>query len=232
MSETVTRGGPDEVPARRPRVGVLSLQGDFACHRAALDALGVDTVRVALSRDLADLDALVLPGGESTTMLRLMGVNGLRGPLESFVRARPVLGTCAGVILLGVGARGLPAPPVGALDVGVERNAYGRQVDSFCETIEAPVLDGPFPGVFIRAPRLVRVGAGVEVVARRRGRPGEPGEPVGVRSGRVVGLCFHPELTGDLRFHQWFLRDVAGLALPATGAPGETGAASARVEAA
>lgn len=196
-----------------PRVGVLSLQGDFACHRASLEALGVEARRVTLPEDLAGLDAMVLPGGESTTMLRLLAATGLRGPLEAFVRERPVLGTCAGVILLGHGATGLPAPPFAVLDVAVERNAYGRQIDSFHAELDAPALGGPFHGVFIRAPRLVRVGAGVEVVARRG--PEASGEPVGVRAGRLVGLCFHPELTSDLRFHRWFLTEVAGLALPA-----------------
>lgn len=195
-----------------PRVGVLSLQGDFACHRAALEALGVQGVRVTLPRDLDGLDALVLPGGESTTMLRLLDATGLRAPLESFVRSRPVLGTCAGVILLGSGAAGLPAPPLGVLDASVERNAYGRQIDSFHAELEAPPIGGRFHGVFIRAPRITRVGGGVEVVARRRSEDG--GEPVGVREGRIVGLCFHPELTGDLRFHRWFLTEVAQLPIP------------------
>ena len=208
-----------------PTVGVLSLQGDFACHRASLESLGVQVRRVSLPRDLEGLEAIVLPGGESTTMLRLLAATGLRAPLEAFVRERPVLGTCAGVILLGGGAAGLPAPPLAVLDVAVERNAYGRQIDSFEAELEAPVVGGAFHGVFIRAPRIVRVGEGVEVVARRRSEPGlgprmeSPGEPVGVRAGRVVGLCFHPELTSDLRFHRWFLTEVAGLRLAASDAP-------------
>jgi 5'-phosphate synthase pdxT subunit len=120
------------------------------------------------------------------------------------------------------------------LDVAVERNAYGRQIDSFEAELDAPVLGGAFHGVFIRAPRIVRVGEGVEVVARRRfepvGGPGmEPvGEPVGVRAGRVVGLCFHPELTSDLRFHRWFLTEVAGLRLATGEAPAARGAAMTR----
>jgi putative transposase len=186
----------------------LRNEGDFERHAAALEALGVDVVRVALPRDLDGLAALVMPGGESTTMLRLMGANGLRAPLERFVRERPCLGTCAGVILLCAEADGLPAATLGALDVSVERNAYGRQIDSFSAPIESPVVGGSFPGVFIRAPRIRRVAESVDVIARRAG------EPVGVRSGRVVGLCFHPELTSDLRFHRWFLTEVAGIALP------------------
>jgi pyridoxal 5'-phosphate synthase pdxT subunit len=204
---------------RAPRVGVLSLQGDFECHRRTLEALGVETVRVTLPRDLAGLDALIIPGGESTTILRLLESTGLRGPVEAFVAERPVLGTCAGVILLGHGDSALPHPTLGALDVSVERNAYGRQVDSFSDEVEAPALGAPFHAVFIRAPRLRQIGTGVEVIARRGA------EPVGVRAGRTVGLCFHPELTQDLRFHRWFLERVAGLALPGT-ASGVSGAAT------
>ncbi len=192
----------------RPRIGVLSLQGDFAMHRASLEALGVEVARVVLPADLDGCDALVMPGGESTTMVRLMERNGLRPALEKFVREMPVLGTCAGVILLGREADHLPAPPLGVLDVGVERNAYGRQIDSFSAALDAPVLGRAVQGVFIRAPRIRRVGPGVEVVARH----GE--EPVGVRQGKVVGLCFHPELTSDLGFHRWFAAEVAGLRLP------------------
>ena len=193
-----------------PRAGVLSLQGDFDRHRAALEALGAEAVRVTLPRDFEGLDALLMPGGESTTMLRLIADTGMRAPLEAFVREKPVLGTCAGLILLGRGSERLPAPPLGVLDCAVERNAYGRQIDSFSETVDAPAL-GPgatFDAVFIRAPRIQALGAGVEVVARRGA------EPVGVREGCSVGLCFHPELTRDLRFHRWFLAEVAGLELP------------------
>jgi 5'-phosphate synthase pdxT subunit len=194
-----------------PRVGVLSLQGDFERHRVAIEAAGGAAVRVTLPAHLDGLDALVIPGGESTTMLRLLDSSGLRAPLERFVRAKPVLGTCAGVILLGRGAGRLPAPPFGVLDVEVERNAYGRQIDSFHETLDVPALGSKFPGVFIRAPRLGRIGRGVEVVARRNGAGDRRGEPVGVRQGRVVGLCFHPELTDDPRLYRWFLTEVAGL---------------------
>jgi len=198
---------------RKPRVGVLSLQGDFARHATALESLGVEAVRVSLPADLADVDALVLPGGESTAMLRLLEATGLRAPLEEFVRSRPVLGTCAGVILLGASASGLPFPPFATLDIDVERNAYGRQIDSFSDVIDAPALGAAVQGVFIRAPRIRRVGEQVEIIARRASGPAA-GEPVGVRAGQVVGLCFHPELTPDLRFHQWFLREVARLPLP------------------
>jgi 5'-phosphate synthase pdxT subunit len=199
----------------RPRVGVLSLQGDYARHRAALEAVGAEPRRVTLAADLAGIEALVLPGGESTTMLRLMAANGLRAPLERFVTSRPVMGTCAGVILLGRTADRLPIPPFGVLDVDVERNAYGRQIDSFTAPLEAPALGGQLDGVFIRAPRLTRIGRGVEVVATLA-RPGGRREPVAVRAGRIAGLCFHPELTADTRVHRWFLERVAGLELGRT----------------
>lgn len=191
-----------------PLVGVLSLQGDFSMHRASLEALGVEVARVVLPEDLGGCDALVMPGGESTTMMRLMEKHGLRPALERYVREMPVMGTCAGVILLGKDTERLPAPSFGVLDISVERNAYGRQIDSFSDVIDAAPLGRKVQGVFIRAPRIRRVGEGVEVVARHGS------EPVGVRQGRVVGLCFHPELTSDLGFHRWFLADVAGLSLP------------------
>jgi len=195
------------------RVGVLSLQGDFARHRDAIEALGVEARRVTLPRDLEAVAALVIPGGESTTLLRLVEATGLRAPLERFVRERPVMGTCAGVILLGRDAARLPYATLGALDVATERNAYGRQIDSFVAELDVPVLGGRFEGVFIRAPRLARVGPGVEIIARRPLAGGAPPEIVGVRERNVVGLCFHPELTADRRLHRWFLRDVAGFPL-------------------
>jgi 5'-phosphate synthase pdxT subunit len=194
-----------------PRVGVLGLQGDFARHRASLEALGVEAVRVVLPEHLVGLEALVMPGGESTTMTRLMASSGLREPLAAFVRAKPVMGTCAGVILLGGDAGRLPEPPFGVLDVSVERNAYGRQIDSFEADLDTTLPGGRYHGVFIRAPRITRVGRGVEVVASKPAARGESAEAVGVRQGRVVGLCFHPELTSDLRFHRWFLAEVAEL---------------------
>ncbi len=205
-----------------PRVGVLALQGDFACHQRSLAALGVQAVRVSMPQDLEGLNALVMPGGESTTMLRLLEATGLRVPIEKFVREKPVLGTCAGLILLAREAGTLPFLTLGAIDVAVERNAYGRQIDSFSAELDTPVLGAPLHGVFIRAPRIRSVGEGVEVIARR----GD--EPVGVRQGQAVGIAFHPELTQDLRLHRWFLEDVAKLkihpavpAVPANDAPKE-----------
>ena len=195
-------------------IGVLALQGDFARHRQALARCGVRSVEVRRPEQLADVDGLVVPGGESTTLLKLMDAWGFAPALRRFHdEGKPLFGTCAGLILL---ARDVEPrqPSLGLIDVGVERNAYGRQIDSFSAPVESPVVGGEFPGVFIRAPRIRRVAGGVEVIARRKDGS-DAGEPVGVRSGRIVGLCFHPELTSDLRFHHWFLTAVAGLSLPA-----------------
>ena len=189
----------------RPRVGVLSLQGDFALHSAALAELGCEPIRVSLPEHLQSLAALVLPGGESSTMLRLLDSTGLRLPLERYVRDQPVLGTCAGLILLADDADKLPRPTFAVLDVTAARNGWGRQVHSFTGPVDVPVLGAELSGVFIRAPRITRVGRGVQVIASYAG------EPVGVRQGNVAALTFHPELTNDRRLHAWFLREVAGL---------------------
>ncbi len=193
-------------------MGLLSLQGDFARHAEALLALGAEPVRVSLPEHLRDLDALIVPGGESSTMLRLLDATGLRGGVQRFVRERPVLGTCAGLILLARDVERLPAPTLGVIDIGAERNAYGRQVHSFTHDVDVAPLADTMAGMFIRAPRITRVGRGVEVIARL------DGEPVGVRQGLAVAITFHPELTDDRRLHAWFLGDVAGLKLRAGGA--------------
>lgn len=172
-------------------VGVLALQGGFSNHLAALDSLGVSGREVRLPIDLEGLDGLILPGGESTTMTLGIEREGLAGPISEFVRSgKPVLATCAGTILLDDAHLAL-------LDISCERNAYGSQSHSF----EGPVAlgDTEFPGVFIRAPKIVRVGGGVQVVATLGG------EPVGVRSGAVTAYTFHPELTNDLKIHQEFI---------------------------
>lgn len=204
-------GGARSRAGEAPRVGVLSLQGDFALHAAALRDLGVEPVRVSLPEHLVseELAALVLPGGESSTMLRLLDSTGLRAPLEAFVREHPVFGTCAGLLLLAHDADKLPRPTLGVLDIDARRNAWGRQVHSFTADVTVESAGGAVPGVFIRAPRITRVGRGVQVIARL----GD--EPVGVRHGKTVALTFHPELTADRRLHRWFLRDVAGLAVTA-----------------
>ena len=205
VAMTARRSGRKVRAAGPPRVGLLALQGDYALHAEALQALGAEPVRVSLPEHLEGLEALIVPGGESTTMLRLLDATGLRAGIERFVRERPVMGTCAGLILLSHDADRLPAPTLGVLDVTTKRNAWGRQVHSFSDSVDVPAIGGEVDGVFIRAPRITRVGRGVEVVARYHG------EPVGVRQGNVVGIAFHPELTGDRRLHAWFLREVAGL---------------------
>jgi 5'-phosphate synthase pdxT subunit len=193
------------------KVGVLALQGAFREHREVLDALGVDTVEVRVPEQVDALDALILPGGESTTMSRLLDTSGLRALIGDRLReGLPVFGTCAGMILLASEVvDGRPdQQSFAVIDVSVRRNAYGRQLASF----EAPlavagvtsagsIAGGPFPGVFIRAPRIEHAGAAVEVLAEH------DGHPVLARQGGVVVASFHPELSGDLRLHEWFLRE-------------------------
>lgn len=192
----------------QPVVGVFALQGDFARHAAAWRSAGAEAREVRTRADFDGLDALSLPGGESTAMLRLLGVTGLREALEVAVRALPVFATCAGAILLGEGGEHLPAPPLAVMDLGVSRNAYGRQVDSFEADLACPVLGygAVVRGVFIRAPRFTRVGPALTIVATR------DGEPVGVRQDRLVALAFHPELTDDVRLFAWFLAAVVATA--------------------
>jgi pyridoxal 5'-phosphate synthase pdxT subunit len=190
-----------------PLVGVLAVQGAFREHIRALEACGARTRLVRLAEDLDGLDGLVIPGGESTTMTMVMERMGLLAAVGRAVRGGlPTLGTCAGMIVLADhltdGRAGQTV--LGALDIGVRRNGYGRQVDSFEADLEISGLEGgPFPGVFIRAPLVEEVGT-AEVLAEHAGRP------VAVRQGRVMALAFHPELSGDLRLHHEFLRLVEG----------------------
>ena len=181
-------------------VGVLALQGDFAAHARVLERLGATPAFVRKPADLAALDALVLPGGESTTMLNGLARDGLEAPVRDFVASgRRVLGTCAGVILL---ARNVTHPAqrsFAALDVDVERNAYGTQLDSFADVVDPGGAFPDLPTVFIRAPRITRVGPAVEVLAR------VAGHPVLVRAGAVWGATFHPELADDDRVHRAWL---------------------------
>jgi 5'-phosphate synthase pdxT subunit len=185
------------------KVGILALQGAFREHREVLDALGVKTVEVRVPEDLGALDAVVLPGGESTTMGMLLDSSGLRDPLGALLAdGLPVLGTCAGMILLVTEVVDGRADQrsFGVVDVAVRRNAYGRQRDSFEVALDVNGLrGGGFPGVFIRAPRIERTGEGVEVLATH------DGHPVLARQGAAVVASFHPELSGDLRLHEWFL---------------------------
>lgn len=190
-------------------IGVLALQGDFIEHEAMLRRLGATTRQVRSAGELRGLDGLIIPGGESTTFCRLMEDFGLYEPLVALVRLGvPVWGTCAGMIVLARRASSLPYRTLGALDIEVVRNAYGRQVQSFEADLDVPALgQKPFHAIFIRAPVVGEVGAGVEVLATlRRDSGGE--SPVAVRQGVLVATSFHPELTDDPRFHAYFLEIV------------------------
>ena len=191
----------------RTRIGVLALQGAFAAHAAALQRLGASTAEVRVAVDLEQCDALVLPGGESTTMSQLLETSELFDPLAKRIAAgMPVFGTCAGMILLSRGiADGRPDQrSFAALDIDVQRNGFGRQLDSFETEIGVHGLDRAFPAVFIRAPRISRIGSEVETLATHGG------EPVLVRSKTIMAASFHPELADDDRVHQLFLNMVQG----------------------
>jgi 5'-phosphate synthase pdxT subunit len=187
-------------------IGVLALQGAFAAHEQRLRQSGVSARQVRTADDLRSVDALVMPGGESTTMSKLLQTSGLFDPIaERIGEGMPVFGTCAGMILLATEV--LDGRPdqrsYSAIDIGVRRNGYGRQVDSFEADLEVPSIGGsPFHGVFIRAPKVERVGPGVEVLSEYQG------VPVLLRSGRVSVASFHPELAGDARLHESFIETV------------------------
>lgn len=189
-----------------PVIGVLALQGAFASHQHRLAELDAASRQVRTPADLAGVDALVMPGGESTTMSKLLLSSGLFDEIAARIDdGMPVFGTCAGMILLA--AEVLDGRPdqrsFGAIDIAVRRNGYGRQVDSFEADLTVPsVAGGPFHGVFIRAPKVEHVGAGVEVLAEHEGIP------VLARSGRVTVASFHPELANDARLHAEFVRHV------------------------
>ena len=199
--------------SRRPRIGVLAVQGAVREHVAAIRDVGAEPIEVRLPRDLVDVDALILPGGESTTMRRLIDAYGLREPIAALARrGAPMLGTCAGMILLAERSADDEEPLFGLLDLEVRRNGYGRQLDSFEADLDVPSLgEPPLHGIFIRAPMVTDVGPRAEVLAR------DPdGHPVAVRQGRVLATAFHPELTGDRRLHRLLADLVAeGAANPA-----------------
>jgi 5'-phosphate synthase pdxT subunit len=188
------------------KIGVLALQGDFAEHLALLRRLQVEAAEVRLPGDLEGLEGLIVPGGESTTIGKLAITFGLMEPLRAFGGRRAIWGTCAGAILLSKDA-GREQPLLGLMDISVERNAFGRQADSFEIELEVPVLDPPdrpFHAVFIRAPLIEKVGKGVEVLARLPSTSGK-GSIVAARQGHLLATSFHPELMDDARFHQYFL---------------------------
>jgi len=185
--------------ARPVKIGVLALQGAFAEHLAVLRQLGVEGVTVRLPEQLEGVSGLIIPGGESTTMRKLIDRWGLRDPILDLARSgAPIFGTCAGMIVLAKNIVDGDEPVLPLLDVSVRRNAFGRQLDSFEADIDVPMLgDAPVHGVFIRAPIVEHVGADVDVLARL-----DDGRPVAVRQRNIIATAFHPELAGETRFHR------------------------------
>lgn len=182
-----------------PRIGVLAIQGDYAAHAEALAESGATPAEVRKPEELEGLDGLILPGGESTTMLKFLEKRHFFDALLQFCAQHPVFGTCAGAILLAREVRNPSQRSLGLLDAVVERNAYGRQIDSSILTVETSLPGGPLEMVFIRAPRIVATGCTVEVLARR------DGDPVLVRQGKIMAATFHPELSTDRRVHRAFV---------------------------
>ena len=189
------------------RIGVLASQGAFAEHIAILRQLEVEALPVRLLQGLRGLDGLIIPGGESTSISRLMLAYNLVTEIRNLAKnGLPVFGTCAGMILLANKISDSDAEPIGVMDITVRRNAFGRQTDSFETELKIPVLgEKPFPGIFIRAPVIERAGGEVEILARLA-----DGTDVAARQGKLLASAFHPELTNDLRFHQYFLDIVSG----------------------
>ena len=195
------------------KIGVLALQGDFDAHRRRLVELGADVVLVKKPEQLDQIDGLVIPGGESGTFLKLLGEQGFE-KLKQFVKAKPTFGTCAGAILLAAEVENPPQQGLGALDIRIRRNAYGRQIDSSIregsfrghvrsgDPHEGALRESPLEMVFIRAPKIVELGEGVEVLAM------EGADPVAVRQGTAMAATFHPELSADTRVHRAFLDRV------------------------
>jgi 5'-phosphate synthase pdxT subunit len=191
--------------ADAPRVGVLAYQGDVREHLAALEAVGAEAVEVRTLEDLDAVDGLVIPGGESTVIGKLASRYGLLEPLRERAGAGlPVLGTCAGMIFLAREVEGPPQDLLGVLDVRVRRNAFGRQVASFEAEVDVKGVDGgPVSGAFIRAPWVAEAGPEVEVLAEVEGKV------VAVRQGNLLATAFHPELSGEVRLHQWLVGLIA-----------------------
>jgi pyridoxal 5'-phosphate synthase pdxT subunit len=194
------------------KIGVLAVQGDFDAHRRRLEELGAEVVLVRKPEQLEEIDGLVIPGGESGTFLKLLGEDGFER-LKQFVRVKPTFGTCAGAILLAAEVENPKQAGLGAIDIGIRRNAYGRQLDSSIRegklvgALKGQLAASPLEMVFIRAPKIERLGPNVEVLAT------EGKDPVAVREGRVMAATFHPELSDDTRVHQAFL-DLCGMPTP------------------
>jgi len=187
---------------RSLKIGVLALQGAYEAHARTLTALGATPTLIRVPKELAGIDGLIMPGGESTTMLKFLERNDFFGILKSFVQTTPTFGTCAGCILLATDVENPAQKSLAALDITVERNAYGRQIDSTILTAPTKLEGGPLEMVFIRAPRITRTGLAVETIAAR------DGFPVLVRQAHLLAATFHPELSADTRVHQIFLNMV------------------------
>jgi 5'-phosphate synthase pdxT subunit len=189
------------------KVGVLAVQGDFIEHIAVLKKLGVETCEVRLPQHLEGVDGLIIPGGESTTLSRLMSIYQLREPVEQMARqGKAVWGTCAGMIMMAHEITEQDPIPLKLMDIGVQRNAFGRQIDSFEQDLPIAGFDPqPFHAIFIRAPVIIRVGPGVKALASL-----PDGRPVAVQQANLMATAFHPELTGDYRFHRYFLQLISG----------------------
>lgn len=187
-------------------IGVLAIQGDFAAHIRAIEDIGADAIEVRCAAELDNIDALIIPGGESTTMMKFLDDENLAQPIIDFARAgRAVFGTCAGAIVLARDVYNPPQASLGLIDIGVERNGYGRQVDSFVARADTTLDGGPLEAVFIRAPRIRDLGPEVEVLASL------DGEPVMLRQNSILVATFHPELTEDRRVHVLLARlETAG----------------------
>lgn len=187
-------------------IGVLAIQGDVLEHRNMLDSIGIESKEVRLPEELENLDGLIIPGGESTTIVQLIDIYGLRSPLVDKVhQGLAVWGTCAGMIVIAKNLKDKRPIPLGLMDIEVSRNAFGRQIDSFETDLNIQGMDGPpMHAIFIRAPLVTQIGSGVEILAE----VGD-GKPVAVKQDRVIATSFHPELTADSRMHSMFV-DIAG----------------------
>ena len=191
------------------KAGILALQGDFEAHAKALQRAGAEPVLVRTAEELKSIDGLVIPGGESTTMLKLIHFMNLKDPLLEFAREKPVFGTCAGAILLARHVHGPAQESLALIDIAILRNGYGRQLASDVHMNATKLRKEPLEMVFIRAPIIESIGQGVEVLAE------DAGHPVLVQQGRILASTFHPELTTDTTVHEYFLRQLNGKTAPA-----------------
>ncbi|HET8888846.1 MAG TPA: pyridoxal 5'-phosphate synthase glutaminase subunit PdxT [Candidatus Angelobacter sp.] len=184
------------------KIGVLAIQGDYEAHKARLEQLGAEVTLVRKPEQLDAIDGIVIPGGESSTFLNFLAERGFLEKLRGFVSTKPTFGTCAGAILLARQVENPPQQSLEAMDIRIRRNAYGRQIDSSIRLAQTKLGDKPLEMVFIRAPKIVSTGKGVEVLATHGG------DPVLVRQGKIMAATFHPELSDDTRVHQEFVKMV------------------------